>query len=301
MVNNSDQTFFIQLIIWTTANGISMIAVWALLISIARSPKVRSSPFNLYLVFCLVPDAYKSLSGFVANLTNMLMENGSANACKVIGWNDAYWWCANLWMAFAVFVQIHRMLRATKRVQRYNPPKVKRVIAESLAIHAFSIFMASLTLLPLDFIPKASAMSGCEAYPEPGNRGQTIFYWSFFMPMTTVIPTFLVTVLCIHIWWNKLLPPKNDEKSRSLLFYFARLLAVIYIVAIVVVVSFFFQNWVQAIAFAFGNLVGLFQVYLALFKKDIKKAWVQLWTCKQSDEVSHSTVPESAIPDTQHG
>jgi hypothetical protein len=283
MLNNSDQTFFIQIIIWTTANGISMIAVWTLLIAILRSPKVRSSAFNLYLVFCLIPDAYKNTSGFFANLLNMLMTDGSPNACKVIGWNDVYWWTANLWMAFAVFLQLHRMLQANVRAQRYDPPKLKRVILESTAIHIFSILMATLTVVPADFIPKATAASGCEAFPGMGNMKQNYFYWAFFMPVTTLIPTFLVTLLCIHICWKGLLPVNG--KSRSLLFYFARLLAVIYIVAIAVVVSFFFQhNWAQAIAFAVFNLVGLFQVCLALFKKDVRKAFVQFVTCNQPDD-----------------
>ena len=213
----------------------------------------------------------------------MLMTDGSPNACKVIGWNDVYWWTANLWMAFAVLIQLHRMLQANVRVQRYDPPKLKRVILESTAIHIFSILMATLTVVPLDFIPKATAASGCEAFPDMGNTKQNIFYLAFFMPVTTLIPTLLVTLLCIHICWKGLLPVNG--KSRSLLFYFARLLAVIYIVAIAVVVSFFFQhNWAQAIAFAVFNLVGLFQVLLALFKKDVCKAFVQFVTCKQPDD-----------------
>ncbi|KAL9180522.1 hypothetical protein ACHAXT_010975 [Thalassiosira profunda] len=293
MVNNSDQTFFTQLIIWTVANGISMISVWALLASIARSPKVRSSPFNLYLVFCLLPDAYKNAAGFAANLANMLMPNGSPNACQVIGFNDAYWWTANLWMSFSVLRQLHRMLRANKRVQRYQPPKLKKIVRESTIIHIFSIVMASLTLIPVDFIPKAVASSNCEAYPEPDNTNQLIFYWAFYMPVTTLIPTLLVTGICIHIWWKKLMPPKS-EKSRSLLFYFARLLVVIYLVVIVVIVSTFFHNWVQAIAFMIFNLVGLFQVILALFKKDVRKAWVQLWKCQSPSEAGGSRVPSES-------
>lgn len=101
--NNSDETLFIQLILWTTANGISMISTWALIIAILRSPKVRRVPFNLYLLFSILPDVYKNTAGFAANLANLLMANESSNACTVIGWNDAYWWCANLWMACVVF------------------------------------------------------------------------------------------------------------------------------------------------------------------------------------------------------
>lgn len=222
------------------------------------------------------------------------MDDGCPEACSVIGWNDAYWWCANLWMAFAVFFQIYKMLKATKRLQRYEPPELKRIIKESTMIHVFSIFMATLTVIPINFIPKAVPSSSCEAYPEPGNSDQNVFYWAFYMPVTTLIPTFLVTILCVHIWYEKLLPVNGN--SRSLLFYFARLVAVIYIVSIAVVVSFFFENWVQAVAFVVFNLVGLIQVCLALCKEDIRKAWVQMWCCRKHDEVPDFNLQsESAV------
>ena len=291
MVNNSNPTFFAQLIIWTTANGISAVAVLALLFSILRSPKVRSNSFNLYLVFCLVPDAYKNIAGFAANLANMLMDTGSKHACTVIGWNDAYWWCSSLWMSFSVFVQIYKMLMANKRARRYTPPTMKRVTMESLLIHAFSIIMASLTVLPVEVIPAATPASGCEAFPEPGNKPQQIFYWVFFMPLTALIPTLAVTYLCFHIWWKQLLPRQN-AKSRSLLFYFARLLATIYLVIIAVIISFFFSNWVQAIAFTIFNLIGLFQVCLALFKKDIRNVFLETWCCQKHADSAMTTVSQ---------
>ena len=295
MVNNSDQTFFIQLTLWTTCNGVSMLAVWLLLLAILRSPTCRRSPFNLYLVLSLLPDAYKNLSGFLANLTNLIADEGNPTSCVVIGWNDVYWWTANLWTACAVFYQLHQMLKASKMARRHAPPSRQRVLKEGCAVQAAGIFMACLTLLPLDFIPKATPESGCEAFPAPGNTGQLVFYWAFFMPISALLPTLLVTLLCIDIWVSKLLPVNG--KSRSLLIYFARLLAVIYITAIAVVVSFFFHNWVQAIAFAVFNLVGLFQVVLALMKRDIRKAWVEMFTCKRTDEAGHGELPST---DTTH-
>jgi hypothetical protein len=64
------------------------------------------------------------------------------------------------------------------------------------------------------------------------------------------------------------------EKSRSLLFYFARLIGALYIVFGAVLVS-------SALgAFAVFKLVGLMQVCLALLKKDVKNAWVQMWCCR---------------------
>ncbi|KAL3790279.1 hypothetical protein HJC23_002905 [Cyclotella cryptica] len=277
-VNDSDRTLFVKLILWTTANGISMISTWALIIAIARSPKARRVPFNLYLVFSILPDAYKNTAGFAANLANLLTANGSPNACTVIGWNDAYWWCANFWMACVVFVHLHELLLAVKNAKRHEPPKISRVIKESLTVHTFSAAIASLTLIPVSWIPKATGLSGCEAYPQHGNSGQYIFYWAFFMPATAFVPTLCVTAFCIDVWWRNLLPVNG--KTRSLLFYFARLLSVIYIVAIAVIVSFLFGGWVQAVAFAVFNLIGFFSVCLSLIKKDIMKAWNQMWRCQ---------------------
>ena len=183
------------------------------------------------------------------------------------------------------------MLMANKRARRYTPPTMKRVTMESLLIHAFSIIMASLTVLPVEVIPAATPLSGCEAFPEPGNKPQQIFYWVFFMPLTALIPTLAVTYLCFHIWWKQLLPRQN-AKSRSLLFYFARLLATIYLVIIAVIISFFFSNWVQAIAFTIFNLIGLFQVCLALFKKDIRNVFLETWCCQKHAESAMTTVSQ---------
>ncbi|KAL7520417.1 hypothetical protein ACHAWX_005152 [Stephanocyclus meneghinianus] len=259
-----------------------MISTWALIIAILRSPKVRRVPFNLYLLFSILPDVYKNTAGFAANLANLLMANESSNACTVIGWNDAYWWCANLWMACVVFFRLRELLLAVKNAKRHDPPKISRIVKESIIVHTLSAAIASLTLISVSWIPKATGLTGCEAYPQQGNMGQLFFYWVFFMPVTAFVPTLLVTALCIDVWWRNLLPVNG--KTRSLLFYFARLLSVIYIVAIAVVVSFLFGGWVQAIAFGVFNLVGLFSVCLSLTKKDIMKAWNQMWRCQSPNE-----------------
>ncbi|KAL3782108.1 hypothetical protein ACHAW5_007273 [Stephanodiscus triporus] len=85
MVNNSNQTYFIQIILWTNANGISIVSIYGHLFAILRSPKVRSNSVNMYLVFSLVPDAYKDVATFMANLVNLLADSGSPNACKIMG------------------------------------------------------------------------------------------------------------------------------------------------------------------------------------------------------------------------
>jgi len=203
-------------------------------------------------------------------------------------------------MACIVFFRLRELLLAAKNAKRHEPPKISRVIKESIIVHTLSVAIASLTLIPVSWIPKATGLTGCEAYPQQGNMGQSIFYWAFFMPVTAFVPTLLVTLLCIDVWWRNLLPVNG--KTRSLLFYFARLLSVIYIVAIAVVVSFLFGGWVQAIAFGVFNLVGFFSVCLSLTKKDIMKAWNQMWRCQSSNEQvgpnDHSLAHIEPVDDT---
>ena len=191
-------------------------------------------------------------------------------------------------MAAVVFGHLHKLLVDTKNVKRYEPPEMHRVIKESVSVHVFSMIMASLVLIPVSWIPKATPVSGCEAYPEDGSTGQLLFYWLFFMPLTSLIPTLYVTALCFNIWWRDLLPVNG--KSRSLLFFFARLLLVIYVVVLAVIISFVFGGWVQAIAFIVFNLVGFFSVCMALLKKDIWKCWKQMWTCQCPDGLDDSEV-----------
>ena len=217
MVNNSNQTYFIQIILWTTANGISIVSVYALLFAILRSPKVRSNSFNLYLVFSLVPDAYKDVATFAANLANLLADSGSPNACKIIGMNIAYWWSASLWMGFLTFVQIYHMLVANKNTRRYRPPTAKWVVVTSAIIHVYSMIMATLTVMPIEIIPTANPASNCVVYPEAGNRAQLLFYYLVFMPLTALIPSVLVTLLCFQIWRKQLIPLQNAKYCCSTL------------------------------------------------------------------------------------
>ena len=57
------------------ASGISAISVWSLQFAILRNPKVRSNTFNLYLVFCLAPDAFYFLLMIVFILLSLSGRN----------------------------------------------------------------------------------------------------------------------------------------------------------------------------------------------------------------------------------
>ena len=266
---------------------VSTISVWSLLIAILRSPKVRSNTFNLYLVFCLAPDAVYFLASLLNRVTYVVNDVNYAatgedmvniEALDYIGfWLENYWVSAILWMSFIVFIQIIKLLVANKQTKRYQPPARKRVIIDSTIVHLVSAFFAIVfTMLEWDrWRHEWSYLTNC------------IIFWLPHI-VTLFIPTLLMAGMCFGVWWNKLLPTKN-ARYRSLTLFFARLLASAYLMALLSIVqTVLFWNYPEdyeselaktydftlQIFFCSFYLIGAFQLCLALTKKDIRVAFV---------------------------
>jgi len=300
------------------ASGISAISVLALLIAILRNPKVRSNTFNLYLVFCLAPDAvYSPLMTFktvrylvyeikfraIGEWPVPLMQENSIG--KFTMWCHDFWFCGSLWMSFSVFVQIYKLLMANKRAKRYQPPTRKRVIRDSTIILIISgIVAASITLWYVYYQKETW-----------GYRAYLILIWTSRIPIL-YIPTLLITGMCFRVWWNKLIPRKN-ARYRSLTMFFARLLASAYLM-VIGAVSKQLITWYwpeedvekfQTYSFFMFYLFGFLQVCLTLTKKDIRDAFVQMWCCRgigvrfiaATGRTARPTAEESYEPDGYDG
>ena len=192
-------------------------------------------------------------------------------------------------MSFSVFVQIYKLLTANKQTKRYQPPTRKRVIIDSTIILIISgVVAASITVLWWVYGHE-------ETWSE---RAYSIINWTAYIP-TLFIPTLVITGMCIGVWRNKLLPRKN-ARYRSLAMFFARLLASAYLMAIgnaIEISSYYWPTnsdkalnmWMYSKSILY--LFGLFQVCLALTKKDIRDAFVDMWCCcrRQDNGVTRSS------------
>jgi len=285
---NKVDAFLIMCFVEVIASVISAISVLALLFAILRNPKVRSNTFNLYLAFCLAPDAVYSplMTWITVNflvLKIKLRATGQLPAPLMLDilnnffiWSENFWFCASLWMSFSVFVQIYKLLTANKRTKRYQPPTRKRVIRDSTIILIISgIVAASITLWRVYY------------NEDTWGYRALILTWTSFIP-TLYIPTLLITGMCFGVWWDKLLPRKNT-RYRSLAMFFARLLASTYLMvggAVTKLLLNLFEpdgnnatKYFLWYTYCIYYLFGFFQVCLALSKKDIRGAFVEMWCC----------------------
>ena len=283
---------------------ISAISVCSLLIAILRSPKVRSNTFNLYLVFCLAPDAVYFLASLlmrvaytVTDVNYFSKDTGGEDVLYynynilryITMWIEYYWVSAILWMSFIVFIQIHKLLVANKQTKRYQPPARKRVIIDSTIVHVVSgVYAAVCTLMYWEYW----------RHDWPDLVYNLIVFWMPLIP-TLLIPALLMAGMCFGVWWNKLLPT-NNARYRSLTLFFARLLASAYVMAILYIVQvllMWFTPDVYSESYEFRKqvfycifyLIGAFQLCLALTKKDIRVAFVDMWCCRKDAGVMAST------------
>ena len=291
-------------IVNVVALGLSATSVWALLIAMLRSPKIRSNAFNLYLIFCFASDAFYFLSMLLINLVRLVTAGDDVTLVNLVQqqqqqqqqqqpnhggedggsetttislhlWNELYWLCASLWIAFTVFIQIYKLLVANKQTRRYQSPPLKRVIMESAVVHLSSIIMATI----------GAAMVALK------------FHYMFSALLITVlilggIPMILISSMCFGVWRNKLLPLKNT-RYRTLTVFFARLLASTYLLAVLVAIKVSFIVWDVSKSFAvfvlvIFKLVGFFQVCLALSSEDLRNAFVEMCCCRKPRERSIS-------------
>jgi len=216
-----------------------------------------------------------------------LSDRGFVALVYIYKWAQYFWLSGSLWMSFSVFIQIYKLLTANKQTKRYQPPTRKRVIRDSTIILIISgVVAAPITVLWWVYNNEDTWL----------DREYNIIRWTGYIPVL-FIPTLLITGMCIGVWRNKLLPRKN-ARYRSLTMFFARLLASAYLMAIgysIEISSWYWPTnsdkaltmWMYSKSILY--LFGLFQVCLALTKKDIRDAFVDMWCCCRRNGVTRSS------------
>jgi hypothetical protein len=265
--------------------------------------------FNLYLVFCLASDAVYFLANMLIWVAVLVNDVDYAvtgedvlnfNALSYITiWIDNYWVSAILWMSFIVFIQIYKLLVANKQTKRYQPPARKRVIIDSMIVSA--VFAAVYTMVNWEFWRSD--------WPD---LAYNFLFWIQYIP-TLVIPTLLIAGMCFKVWRNKLLPTKN-ARYRSLTMFFARLLASAFVMIPAAILPALlmwylaisgdenyeaYQRGIQVLSCIF-YLLGVFQLCMALTKKDVRLAFVDMWCCRNTGGKTSTTTLSGTVRSTAH-
>lgn len=269
---------------WSAIMLFTGIVTTLILIPIVRRRSVRKNPFNLYLIFLMIPDMLVAWTCGLTCLSNAIAGHYiSESMCKAQSWYMIGWIAASSWLNANIARQLYMMLRSASRFQKYQPPTRRRVVIESLGIYLYAMCLASLGMFNAEWLPHKTRLAvGAHCVPLDYSTGSSIFFFCVFTPLIFGIPLLYVCWAAYQIWSKNMLPPSG--RRRILAVYFFRLAAVLLLMwlpgLLLFFVNFAFVNpWVQWAGAAWSHLQALVSALVSLLKPDIWKAVSEFWFC----------------------
>ncbi|CAJ1937602.1 unnamed protein product [Cylindrotheca closterium] len=253
--------------------------------SILTNKKVRRKPFNLYLLYLLVPDfTFSLLCGITCFMNAFKGSYYSKAMCNMQQWYTVFGIGGSAWINAIIAYQVHAMLKDSNVRRRYRVPTSNAVSLQCLAAFAWVIFLGSWGVYEEARFPFHSGLiSGLACLPTEVDEESSYYFWLLFVPLFVGIPTFYGLHVSFDIQRRKLLPPTG--KRRLLSIYFGRLLLVFCIfwipsVILIFVLPSFTPSWSGFAGGTWSHLQTLMSAVVISRKPDIYKAFMDFLCCR---------------------
>ena len=273
---------------WTVLAFVNGLFSFIVFLSIVINKKVREKPFNLYLIYLMIPDFVFSLLCAMTCLLNAI--NGaywSHSMCNFQQFYTVFGFSANSWLNFVIAYQLHTMLRNSKIGRRYKLPTRRGVTIQAIAVYLWCSFLGSWGIYEADNFPFHSGQaSGLACLPLEGrDKASSIFFWVVFFPLFAGIPIALVVWICCDIFFRGLMPPPG--RRRLVTIYFGRLIIVFLVMWIPTLLLIFIlaaPHWVGFIGGSWSHMQGGVSAIFMLLKPDIWEAFKSIMTCHRHEK-----------------
>ena len=277
-------------IMWSLWAGISFVVsafVFVVLLSIVRSKRVRKNPFNMYLIYVMIPDLVVSLPcAFTCMLNAIKGMYWSAPMCKFQTIYLIWGITANAWMNAVIARQVSLLLRSSSEMRKYQSPTHCRITSQALMVYAWSLLMAFSTFPGYyynDWPHKTAAISGMGCLALEHDRNSSLVFYLLYLPAVAFIPFGYVLYVCWDIWKNNRLPPRG--RRRTLAVYFFRIILAFAVMwmpyfILMFMAGVWIHSWGLWAAGTWGHLQGLVSACVSLMKPDIYRAVQEFLHCR---------------------
>ncbi|KAL3939052.1 MAG: hypothetical protein SGBAC_006156 [Bacillariaceae sp.] len=241
-----DNVLQIQFSILAFINAVVAVSSLVLIIAILKSKQVRSSAFNLYLLFMAIPDF---IGSFLCLLTCAMSAPGSdyysEAMCGFQGFYLVFAFCGNAWINAVIVHEVNKLLNYSQKRRRYFPPTRRRVLCHVAAVYTYAAFWGLLTAFPILGMPfQTKAYYGFACFPMEQDTASTWFFYFAFLPGILMIPMLYSVFVMGRIILKGLLPTAGKRRALSL--FLMRLIVV------------YFLGWLPFMIFSFiGNFFDL--------------------------------------------
>lgn len=282
----SDSDLFKMWSSWAALTFLTGIITTAVLIPVVTSKKAMRNPFNLYLVFLMLPDACVAFACALSCTTNAMAGHFTSDwGCYLQSFYLVFSIGTNCWLNALITWHIWRMLSSSQNFRRYKPPTHKRILKETALVYLYGAFLAGMGMLnDVSWWPhKTQLVIGAACLPMDFSTGSTVFFYCCFFPLLFGIPVSYVCYVIYQIWKQGMLPPPG--RRRTLAIYFIRL-AVVFLgmwapglLFMFVLPHAFAHPWLFFGGGSWSHLQGFASTVVSLMKPDIQEAVKSFWCC----------------------
>ena len=222
----SNETLKVYWMIWSTIALLSGIFTFTVFLGIITSRKAKKQTFNVFLIYLMIPDfTFSILCGITCLLNFIKGEYYSHVMCNIQQFYCVWGIGSNCWLNAIITYHLHSLLTSNLRIRKYQLPTPTTISYQALAVYVYCAFLGTWGLYNSDNFPYyAIQINGLACIPTQVNVPSSIFFWVFFMPIFSIIPTLYVAYVSYDIYKRKLLPPRG--KRRLLAVYFGRIVLI---------------------------------------------------------------------------
>lgn len=255
-------------------------------LGIVLKRKVRSSPFNQYLIGLMVTDILFT-GGCAIQCAFLAARGGYHHSAECYTQSFYLIWAisANSWLNAAIANECHTLLWASNRRQRYFPPKSRKVLMVTVASYLWAALIASFGLIVAPQWPqRTDSFNGFVCVPIEFSVGSSFFFWLFFYPLLSLIPLLYTIWVAYDVIRRKWLP--SGGKKREIVVFYFRILVVFVVMWLPSLIIFFAaggggrSTWVAYIAGLWSHATGAASAAVSLLKRDIRQSFVDLLRCR---------------------
>lgn len=274
-------------LVWSVVTALVAFFCFVVLLGIVSAKHVRSNSFNVFLIFLILPDAFFSANcAITCSLNYVRGDFYSRTMCEWQSWYVIFDFTTNAWLNAAVARQMHKLLVHTFFAQRFKPPSLKDVYVQISLVYVYSAIMGVVPLLE-NYLPlRSRPIMGLACMPVEYSVESTIFFWLVFVPAFMLIPLIYTMWVCWDVYKKSMLPVNGD--TRVLYIFFMRLAAVFVLMWLPSIVIIFAMGlphfWLVWFGGTWSHLQGFVSTVFILSKPDIRKATMNLITCRFNSE-----------------
>jgi hypothetical protein len=125
----------IALMVQSIFSLITFLVLSVFTLGILTNVKARSHAWNIYLVLVSIPDVMYNLFRFIYGIAVITRSNTFIQTTWPIDWFCAV---ANLLLNAVIVYEVHKFLRAFKRMARFPPPSVRGVLLKGFAVYVIA-------------------------------------------------------------------------------------------------------------------------------------------------------------------